>query len=344
MINIPLVSVIIPIYKVEKYLIGCVNSVLTQTYGNIEIILVDDGSPDNCPEICDEFARKYSNISVIHKANGGLSEARNYGLDKVRGEYVLFLDSDDQLFENAIMGLIHLGLKTNADVIIPDRYLRIDENTRSEKTCFHFKKVNEIEKSTNFALNIIIGRARAWRASALMYKTALIIENKIEFPVGYIAEDIVFNLLILSKANFVAIYKESTLRNLKRGGSITTTFQESLGSVFLFIDKKVNEFLITTKNNDVAGLTKQDELLCRNTIVYISALFSKRCKWSYSKKVKIADDYLKLNRIESAFSIIKINPYFESTIKRIYFRIMFSLIKYKYKKIAYQIAALAGRI
>ena len=91
----PLISVIIPVYKVEAYLTACVESVLAQTYQNFEIILVDDGSPDNCPQMCDEFAARDSRIRVIHKPNGGLSSARNAGIDAAKGEYLAFLDSDD---------------------------------------------------------------------------------------------------------------------------------------------------------------------------------------------------------------------------------------------------------
>lgn len=90
-----LVSVIIPVYKVEKYLDRCIKSVVNQTYKDLEIILVDDGSPDNCPVMCDEWAKKDSRIKVVHKKNGGLSSARNAGLDICTGEYIMFLDSDD---------------------------------------------------------------------------------------------------------------------------------------------------------------------------------------------------------------------------------------------------------
>ena len=84
----PLISVIVPVYKVEQYLDECVQSIINQTYKNLEIILVDDGSPDRCPEMCDEYARQDSRIKVIHKPNGGISSARNSGLDIARGEYV----------------------------------------------------------------------------------------------------------------------------------------------------------------------------------------------------------------------------------------------------------------
>lgn len=90
-----LLSVIIPIYNVEPYLDRCMESIVNQTYKNLEIIMVDDGSPDNCPELCDQWQRKDVRIKVIHKKNGGLSDARNAGLDIASGEYIAFVDSDD---------------------------------------------------------------------------------------------------------------------------------------------------------------------------------------------------------------------------------------------------------
>ncbi len=95
--NLPLISIVIPVYKTEAYLDRCVQSVLKQTYGNLEIILVDDGSPDRCPQMCDEWAKKDNRIRVIHKANGGGAQARNAGLDAATGEYIGFVDSDDYI-------------------------------------------------------------------------------------------------------------------------------------------------------------------------------------------------------------------------------------------------------
>ena len=92
-----LISVIVPIYNVEKYLDKCVDSIINQTYKNLEIILVDDGSPDNCPQMCDDYAKKDSRIRVVHKENGGLSDARNAGMKVATGEYVSFIDSDDYI-------------------------------------------------------------------------------------------------------------------------------------------------------------------------------------------------------------------------------------------------------
>ena len=95
-----LISVIVPIYKVEPYLDRCVQSLVDQTYSNLEIILIDDGSPDKCPEICDEWEKKDYRIKVIHKENGGLSDARNMGMQIMTGDYVSYIDSDDWVSTN----------------------------------------------------------------------------------------------------------------------------------------------------------------------------------------------------------------------------------------------------
>lgn len=101
----PLISVIVPVYKVEEYLPACIDSILAQTYQNLEIILIDDGSPDNCPAICDEYAKKDSRICVIHKENGGVASARNFGLQHITGEYITFVDSDDTITNEWIESL-----------------------------------------------------------------------------------------------------------------------------------------------------------------------------------------------------------------------------------------------
>lgn len=102
----PLISVVVPIYNVEPYLRQCVDSLLAQTYGNLQIILVNDGSPDGCPAICDEYARKDGRVQVVHKPNGGLSNARNAGLESCKGQYVFFLDADDYLDRHCFETLV----------------------------------------------------------------------------------------------------------------------------------------------------------------------------------------------------------------------------------------------
>lgn len=111
------VSVIVPIYKVEKYLDRCVNSIINQTCQNLEIILVDDGSPDNCPKLCEDYAKQYSRIKVVHKENGGLSSARNAGLDVMTGDFVTFVDSDDILDLSFIEKCLEVLKNENAQIV-----------------------------------------------------------------------------------------------------------------------------------------------------------------------------------------------------------------------------------
>ena len=112
-----LISVIVPVYNVEKYLEKCINSIINQTYKKLEIILVDDGSTDNSGKMCDDFAKKDKRIKVIHKENGGLSDARNFGIDVAVGKYIAFVDSDDFLKEDFYEYLMNLKEKTNSDII-----------------------------------------------------------------------------------------------------------------------------------------------------------------------------------------------------------------------------------
>lgn len=111
-----MISVIVPVYNVEKYLDKCVESIVNQTYKELEIILVDDGSTDNCPAMCDEWAKKDSRIKVIHKENGGLSNARNVGLDFAKGEYITFVDSDDYLFNQSLEKMLKALEEYEADI------------------------------------------------------------------------------------------------------------------------------------------------------------------------------------------------------------------------------------
>ena len=113
----PEISIIVPIYNVEQYLKRCVDSILAQTFKDFELILVDDGSPDSCPFICDEYARIDSRIKVIHKANGGLSDARNAGLEMAMGNYIAFVDSDDWIASDTYEYLYELIKKNKADVV-----------------------------------------------------------------------------------------------------------------------------------------------------------------------------------------------------------------------------------
>jgi len=127
-------SIIVPIYKVEKYLRRCIDSILVQTFVDYELILVDDGSPDGCPAICDEYASRDHRIRVVHKENGGLSSARNAGLDIAQGEYIGFVDSDDYIRPDMYEILIHKAAETGAEITAIG-YTEVDENGDILREC-----------------------------------------------------------------------------------------------------------------------------------------------------------------------------------------------------------------
>lgn len=133
-----MLSVIVPVYKVEPFLKRCVDSIISQTYKNLEIILVDDGSPDNCGTICDEYAEIDNRVYVIHKKNGGVSSARNVGIEQAKGDYIAFVDSDDWLEENMFEEMLACAKTENADVVCCNYQYRKMKNQDTQQT-FQYK-------------------------------------------------------------------------------------------------------------------------------------------------------------------------------------------------------------
>lgn len=183
----PLISIIVPCYNVEAYLPRCIDSLLRQTYTNLEIILVDDGSPDRCGEICDEYARKDSRIQVIHKKNGGLSDARNAGIDQATGDYITFVDSDDWIHRQCVEILLHNLQQTNADISAcsfvrtPQRMLMDAEINESSYTIYSAEKATELTLYQNKLDNSAWGK---------LYKKDLF--DGLRFTVGRLYEDLDF--------------------------------------------------------------------------------------------------------------------------------------------------------
>lgn len=197
----PIVSVIVPVYNVELYLKRCLDSIIKQTLANIEIILVDDGSTDNSGKICDEFAQKDFRISVIHKKNGGLSSARNAGLNIAKGKYIGFVDSDDWINQDYYENLYNIAKKTKSDIVSckfnksskykENSHIKINEN---DFTIEDGKKFRETYLSS--AMKGGISWVPVW---SKIYKRRIL--NDIRFEEGMIYEDVMFNWRVLNKEN-----------------------------------------------------------------------------------------------------------------------------------------------
>lgn len=210
-----LVSVIVPIYNVEQYLNKCVESIINQTYRHLEVILVDDGSPDRCGEICQEFARKDARIKVLHKKNGGLSDARNAGLEIATGKYVLFTDSDDYIKKDLVEKCVDAAESNKSDMVIFD-FLRIEEGVEELVSV-------DIEKSGVYTLKeepkLLFGSPSAGNK---LFRRDLFVTTGICFPVGKYYEDLGTIPKLLLLANRITYLKEAFYYYIIRPGSIMT--------------------------------------------------------------------------------------------------------------------------
>lgn len=214
-----LISIIVPIYKVEKYLEKCIESILAQTYKNIELILVDDGSPDNCPSICDRYAKKDSRVIVIHKQNGGLSDARNMGLNIAKGDFISFIDSDDFVSDDFCELLLGAIIRENADMAICN-YLRIDENDnliQEKNVDLPFK--NECISPEEF-MQGYFGK-QGWYYVVVwnkIYKRSLF--DNLRFPYGKQHEDEFLIHHLIAQCNRIACIKNALYYYVQRKSSI----------------------------------------------------------------------------------------------------------------------------
>lgn len=213
----PLISVIVPIYKVEKYLQKCIDSILNQTYENLEIILVDDGSPDNCPKICDENANRDSRIRVIHKQNGGLSDARNAGLEVFRGEYLMFVDSDDMLPVNSIEILYSLIEKYDAQLAIGE-HVRVYDDEILQRQLTEVETKEQVWNPTQAVTDVFVNGCAAW---ARLYRRD--IHDKIRFPINEINEDEAIALQVIAQCKKIVKTEKVVYYYTCRPMSITTS-------------------------------------------------------------------------------------------------------------------------
>ena len=258
-----LISIIVPVYKIEPYIRQCIESILSQTYKNIEIILVDDGSPDNCGKICDEYAAIDDRIKVIHKKNGGLSEARNYGLKEAQGVYVSFIDGDDYVDKSFYQMLYEAAEKENCDIAECYSVNFEDGNIpqgsyRSGQTC-----LSPLEWLTESNVGDFLPCV-VWNK---IYKKTLF--DGIEFPVGRHYEDEATTYKVVYKSSKIVRIKSALYFYRQRSGSITQlekTIKE-INEQYIALEEKCdffrmkNEVKITkfaeTKLADYYGVADQ---------------------------------------------------------------------------------------
>ncbi len=240
-----LISIIIPVYKVEDYLGQCVKSVIGQTYTNLEIILVDDGSPDKCPQMCDKFAKKDKRIRVVHQTNGGLSAARNTGLDIATGQYIYFLDSDDYIEPETIETMLKTMRSDDIDIVIAG--VKPFYTGKNKPNAFDGKVqyFDTNSQTTNLSgSEVISGPAVAW---GKLYKKSIIDKYHLRFDVGLINEDESFNWYYNTKVRRGIFIPNKFYNYLIRNDSIMGNKEnkgDKLGDILYIVDNVYNHLIV----------------------------------------------------------------------------------------------------
>ncbi len=230
----PKVSVIVPIYNVEKYLEKCINSLLSQTLEDIQIILVNDGSKDNSGNIAKECEKNNKNrIIYVEKENGGLSDARNYGLKYATGDFIAFLDSDDYIEKNAYEEMYNKAIEENADYVECDFIWEFPNKIRVDKQ-YPYKNKKEM-------LSFV--RVVAWNK---LIKRQLITDNNLEFPKGLRYEDVEFTYKLIPFINKFAYVDKPFIHYVQREGSIANVQNERTAEIFTVLDNVIEFY---KKNN-----------------------------------------------------------------------------------------------
>lgn len=230
-----LVTIVVPVYKVEKYIDRCIKSILNQTYKNLEIILVDDGSPDNCGEICENYAQKDERIKVVHKENGGLSDARNAGISISNGKYISFIDSDDYIDPEYIELLYKTIKKDKSDMAISSHKVIYENGTVLEKAT----KEESILKPKEVLKRILYDDGIDLSAWAKLYKIDLF--KEIRYPKGRLFEDAATTYKLVDKCEKISIISRSTYNYIIRGNSITNVnFSEKKMDLIISTEEMCN--------------------------------------------------------------------------------------------------------
>ena len=275
----PLVSVIVPVYKVEHYIRQCIDSILKQTYRNLEIILVDDGSPDSCGSICGEYAEKDKRIKVYHKENGGLSDARNYGVARAKGEYLGFVDSDDWIEPDMYELLVNVAEKNNADIVtcgIFNQHPNLTVAASDVEKAFDHEPVALLKDMIN-------GKIAFYAWNKLYRKTCF---SDISFPRGHVFEDIAtMHKLFMKASTVVCISKPLYHYRVNRKDSINDTYSmDNLTDYWLAHKARYDYFAQDARFNTDAQIMNKLKQYCAVAI-------ARTWRWCFASSSQEREEY-----------------------------------------------------
>lgn len=315
------ISFIIPVFNTEEYVKKCIESVIDQTYKNIEIIVIDDGSTDNSLKICNEIGMKDNRIKIYHKENGGLSSARNYGIKKASGDYLYFLDSDDYIPLDSAEVLINISEKYNSDIVIGN-YQKVYENQKAvtkEDNISEIKEFNKYEAVKNMFYEIDFSTG----AMMKLFKKELF--NKIEFPLGKKYEDLATIYKVFFKAKRITYTNKIVYYYLIRKSSIIGSINPLKNIDYLEIALEINKYV----KDNVPELIKASEYKIFTASIELYLHFPNKMKldkdqiklkinlWNNVKKYRI--QVLLDKNSSKKYKILSMVSFFGKSILRIFF-------------------------
>lgn len=283
-----LISIVVPVYNVEFYLKKCVDSLIKQDYDNFEIILVNDGSTDSSEQICDEYASKYENVIVFHKENGGLSDARNYGIEKAKGEYIYLIDSDDYLVEKDVISVFYnLAIKNDTDIVLGAYCEDIDgnknlfvKNSKKEMVLTEKDAIENMYDYKNYKSIFLVAHNK-------LYKKELF--NNIKYPKGKLHEDEFTTYKLYLDARKIVYIDYVTYAYLIRSGSIMTS---------KYTTRRMDALDALEERIEVL---KKNKILTTNTVGYYLNLLAYNKymlkKFGYEKELKLVQYKIKKFKI-----------------------------------------------
>ena len=291
----PSLSVIVPVYKVEKYLDRCVESILSQDYKDLELILVDDGSPDNCGKMCDDWARADERVRVIHKGNGGLSSARNAGYEVARGKYISFIDSDDSILAGMFSDMI-MQLETNAlDVIGCLAQVIYEKRIKKHKSDGSLLVLKKLD-----ALNYCIKNENVSAWGKVFTRKAI---GEVRFPDGRIYEDTACMYRFINNCDKVGYLNQTYYNYFFNPGSISkTAFNVKARFDFVLSTKEVYEF---SKSKNLECVKEAKGQYIRRLLACLTAIYANGVDDNNQKYLEFVDSEIYKCRDKDSYSLVK---------------------------------------
>lgn len=311
-------SVIVPVYNVEKYLHECVDSVLSQTFEDFELILVDDGSKDNSGTICDKYAEKDSRVKVIHKENGGQSTARNEGVKAASGKYAIFIDSDDMFCNNMFFETLQSKLADNSDIVV-FRYCKYYEDGRTDDCGINLADIDSGNKA-KFLKELVRRDAFFCSCWSKATKMSILKDNNIEFDTTLSCEDMDWYYNVVAKAETFEVVDNSYVYYRQRENSVTSSFKKKSITDYIYTINKWSEIFnrIDNEKEKTVMLSSLAKLYCNLLISYSrhtkelkdckKAIFSFKYLLSYNlnPRTKIISNFAKMFGLNITCIFLKI--------------------------------------